>query len=252
MKTVRVAYAVAVVVAVASSALVAASTPAARAAPGREDGVARPDPRPPRSRVTGRDVPAKGRFLVASRRVVGPYFYQTVVLLLGYEPGGAAGLIINRPTERSLAELVPEVEELRGNQDRARLGGPVDPRRMMVLIQSATAPPESEPVVEDIYVTLSLTVLRRVAAGEIPGARFIAFAGYAGWGPGQLDREIARGDWHVDTADAEMVFDRDPAELWPELIDRNTGIEARAPDTDTDIDGEERKAQGMSSTRPNA
>lgn len=172
------------------------------------------------------NAPRRGRFLVASRQTVGPFFYQTVVLLLNYDPEGAIGLVINRPTELPVSALLPDVDEVQERTDPAHFGGPVEPNRVMVLIESDTPPTESLRVIENVFASRSLRSLRAMAKENGSGLRFRAYVGYTGWGPGQLDAEIARGDWHVDSGDPKAIFDMPSKEVWPKFIRRNTGVQA--------------------------
>ncbi len=164
-----------------------------------------------------------GKFLVASEGLTDPNFYQTVILLIEYGPTGAMGVVINRPTDVPLSSMFPRIEELKKRTHAVYIGGPVARHRILLLVRSADRPEESRPVFADVYVSSSLITLRRVIDKEGPRERFRAYAGYAGWGPGQLDGETSRGDWLVADADAEMVFDRAPVNVWPELFRRNSG-----------------------------
>lgn len=161
--------------------------------------------------------PAAGDFLVAARQQQGD-FSRSVVLLLDYGPNGAFGLIVNRPTTLSLAKLLPDVGALQGRDDSLYVGGPVAIDHLILLIRAKSAPPGAVHVMDDIYVSGSVKTLRAIAGDGAPSASFRGYAGYAGWGPGQLDREIANGDWFVRPADPEAVFTQDPAGLWEKLV----------------------------------
>ena len=169
-------------------------------------------------------MPGRGKLLVASRNMRDPRFRETVVLVVDYGMGGAAGLIINRPLEVRLAELIPDLPMLGKRKDKAFYGGPVEGNKMFLLIRSTEAVEESSKVLAGVHVSTSRTVLERIISGK-QGTQFRAYAGYAGWGSGQLDAEIARGDWHVMKADARMIFGRDSAKLWPELIRLSSAIQ---------------------------
>ena len=169
-------------------------------------------------------MPGRGKLLVASRNMRDPRFRETVVLVVDYGMGGAAGLIINRPLEVRLAELIPDLPMLGKRKDKAFYGGPVEGNKMFLLIRSTETVEESSKVLAGVHVSTSRTVLERIISGK-QGTQFRAYAGYAGWGSGQLDAEIARGDWHVMKAEARMIFGRDPAKLWPELIRLSTAIQ---------------------------
>jgi putative transcriptional regulator len=167
--------------------------------------------------------PAKGRFLVASHKLGDPNFSETVVLLIAYAPTGAMGVVINRPTDVRLGSVLRDVEELRDRPDRLYLGGPVAANLVLVLIRAAKKPETSEAVFEDVYLSGSRAALREALGKAGKRNRVRAYAGHAGWGPGQLDREIARGDWYVTTADATMVFDMTASAIWPKLIESFSG-----------------------------
>jgi putative transcriptional regulator len=166
--------------------------------------------------------PAKGKFLVASRQLLDPNFSQTVVLLIDYQEHGAMGLIINRPSELKLSEALPEMQELQQRPDTIYLGGPVARNQLLLLIRTASPPEGSQQVFADIYLTSSPTVIERMIKDSKVEERFRLYAGYAGWGAGQLDNEIAMGGWHVMRADVETVFDRSAPEIWPDLIYRSS------------------------------
>lgn len=165
----------------------------------------------------------KGVFLVASESLNDPNFSQTVVLLLEYDENGAVGLIINRPTEILLASLLPEEKNLRDRRELLFIGGPVGRTQLFLLLQSTARPEHSQRIVDGVYATTSLETLREIIAKESPVA-FQAYAGYSGWGPGQLDAELMRGDWVVTPADSETVFDKATDTIWHELIRKNKGL----------------------------
>ena len=168
--------------------------------------------------------PGRGMLLVASQNMRDPRFRETVVLVVEYGMGGAAGLILNRPLEVRLAELIPDLPMLGKRKDKAFYGGPVEGYKMFLLIRSTEAVEESSKVLAGVHVSTSRTVLERMISKK-QGTQFRAYAGYAGWGSGQLDAEISRGDWHVMKAEARMIFERDTAKLWPQLIRLSSAIQ---------------------------
>ena len=165
----------------------------------------------------------KGVFLIASESLSDPNFSQTVVLLLEYDNTGAVGLIINRPTQVSLASLLPEEKALKNRLEPVFIGGPVGRTQLFLLLRSDSRPSHSQEIVDGIYATTSLETLREVLAEESAVVAFQAYAGYSGWGPGQLDAELMRGDWLVTRADSETVFEKATDSIWPELIRKNKG-----------------------------
>lgn len=165
----------------------------------------------------------RGRLLVASPSLEDPNFAETVVLLLEGGSAGAVGVVVNRPSNLELRSVLPEVKELTERRDTVFLGGPVDRSQLLLLVRAAAPPKDSMRVFQDVFVTGSMDALSHAAEERSDDVRFRLFAGYAGWGPGQLDVEIARGDWRVVPGDAERVFATAPERVWSELIERDVG-----------------------------
>ncbi len=163
---------------------------------------------------------AKGKFLVASRRLQDPNFKETVVLLVEYGLNGAMGLVINRPSAVKLVTVFPDIKELKQRKDTIYVGGPVAVNQMLMLIRSSQVPEESKEITQEVYISSSGKVLERLMKSTANDEKFRLFAGYAGWAPNQLDFERTRGDWHVLKADAETVFAQKPLEIWQDLIHR--------------------------------
>ncbi len=161
--------------------------------------------------------PAPGRFLIASPRLLDPNFVRTVVLLTHYGPEGAMGLVINRPSEVSIAHAVPELSEFSRSSEKLFLGGPVARKDLFLLVQAGDQPKRSSHVFGDVYLGRHRDVLQEVIGERESDTSFRVYAGYTGWGPGQLDAELARGDWLVKPADADSVF-FDEEKLWQRLL----------------------------------
>jgi len=175
----------------------------------------------PEARPPSHDL-ARGMFLIASRGLVDPNFSESVVLLLEYDAKGALGVIVNRPTKIRLADLLPDIEELKGRTDTVFLGGPVSKNNIVLLMRAERHPPGAGRVFADTYASSNLETLKEAAAGRQAGT-FRAYAGYAGWGPRQLDSEVSRGDWYVSPADEATVFDAASESVWPQLMEKNAG-----------------------------
>lgn len=161
--------------------------------------------------------PAAGKLLVASRGLLEPNFDRTVVLLVNHSDEGAMGIIINRPTEVRLGELVSDLEGVEEREETVWVGGPVAHWQMVLLIRSKKVPEGAENVFENVHFSASRVVLDQLLAKD---TEFRVYAGYAGWTAGQLEHEIARGGWHVLPGEPELIFDPAPLELWRELIVR--------------------------------
>ncbi len=172
-------------------------------------------------------LPAKGKFLVASRNLSDPRFQESVVLIIDYGAKGAAGLIINRPTKVMLAEILPSVPSLKKRADVVYYGGPVEGHRMLLLIRSDNKPKESGHVFGNVYISASKSTLDSVIGLNRPAKQFRMYAGYAGWSAGQLEQEVSRGDWLIVRADASSIFDKKSSEVWRELFRRGSAILVR-------------------------
>jgi putative transcriptional regulator len=209
-------------VAVSALVFLAAASGLVEARASRSQALATPSTLPPTGGLQAQMGPAQGKFLVASRELEDPNFSQTVVLLLKYDPQGAVGLVIDRPTEMTLSMLLPEIKGLEGRPDAVYLGGPVAMTQFLMLVRAPSQPEGARQVFADVYVSSSRELLLSMIADSPGGESFRVYAGYAGWAPGQLDREVARGGWHVMSAASDLVFDEQPSQVWPRLIARTS------------------------------
>ncbi len=167
---------------------------------------------------------APGKFLVARRGLQDPVFAKTVILLVGYGSDGAMGLIVNRPSGIPLSKLFPEFKGLKKRNDLAYIGGPVELDRLFLLVASKKRPGKSLEIFDGVYISFDKDALKAMA--DDPRARFRVYAGYAGWSAGQLESEMARGDWYLVAADAGTIFNKPAASIWPGLIQR-AGLEVQ-------------------------
>ncbi len=168
--------------------------------------------------------PAKGKFLVATDALTDPHFSQTVILLIDYSDMGATGIIINRPTKVPLVEMLPSVQGLKDRADIVYYGGPVEGNRMFMLIRSSEKPDESGHVFGNVYVSVSKNMLEHMIGKRKTEKQFRVYSGYAGWFPGQLDREVSIGSWRIVGADADSIFEKNSAGIWRELFRRSSEI----------------------------
>jgi putative transcriptional regulator len=161
----------------------------------------------------------RASLLVSMPQLQDPNFARTVVLLCDYGPEGAFGLVINRPTDApatSMVRLEPPV--VGGNDMPLWIGGPVEPQRGWILLGD-------EPTVEfklirdGLYLSTSPALLREVLEAQ-PAPRARVLAGYAGWGPGQLDEELAQSAWLMADVDLDIVFDVPAPAMWETVIRR--------------------------------
>jgi putative transcriptional regulator len=164
--------------------------------------------------------PARGRFLVATRRLQGSFFSRTVIFLFNHGEQGSTGLIINRPSSIKLSTVFPDEKIFQQTDDTVYAGGPVGLDSLFVLFLSYSKPPDSEHVIDNLYMTSKLETLKHVYDHSDSNDNIRILAGYAGWGPGQLMNEIKTGSWHVMTGDTELIFDKYPESLWDRFIQR--------------------------------
>lgn len=161
----------------------------------------------------------KGVLLVAHPSLMDPNFQQTVVLVCEHGAEGTLGVIINRPTDVPLSEALPNVSVLKGTSYVLFAGGPVRPDGILMLFRVVEAPDALRKILERVYLGLNREILERVITKPNPTETFRAYAGYAGWAPGQVEFEMAMGSWAVVPADPSSIFDKAPETLWTEMVE---------------------------------
>lgn len=177
-----------------------------------------------RTELAAATLPAKGLFLVATPQLTDPNFAETVVLICEHGAEGTLGLIVNRPTPVRLAEALPHVGVLKGTSYQVYWGGPVEPNGLMLLYRLAEAGTDMREVLKDVYMGGQLETVERLITHPKPRETFRAYAGYAGWAPGQLEAEMTFGSWHLIEASADAIFDKKPEHLWQELHESVTKL----------------------------
>ena len=158
-----------------------------------------------------------GQLLIAMPAMNTPHFAQSVIYMCAHTPEGAMGIVVNRPITRpSFDDLLEQLEVLPAPpRRRVELfrGGPVDSARGFVLHTSDWTGEGSLQVNDGVALTASLDVLKAIADGGGP-ARGLLALGYAGWGPGQLDREFQENAWLSAPATLDLLFDHDNETKW--------------------------------------
>lgn len=176
--------------------------------------------------------------LCAVPQLLDPNFHRSVVFLLEHGTDGALGLVVNNEMPTSLRDVADSLSlQWQGDPDACiRLGGPVEPVRGWILHDQEHWDPSGSEVTEGLMLTTSLepVIEEGHAAFGANGSRFMFLLGYAGWGPGQLEDEIAAGSWvvvpvkHGETRPAgveiDWLFDADPGEMWEEAL-RSIGVD---------------------------
>jgi len=172
--------------------------------------------------------PPAGQLLVASAEIQDPRFARSVILLLRHDSSGAFGIIINHPLgERPLATVLSEADS-KDSKDSAVegtigvfLGGPVQPQLGFIIHSTEYRRPETLVVGDRLAMTASREVLRDIGHHHGP-ARYLFALGYAGWGAGQLEGEIASHGWFTAPAEPDLVFDADRDTVWEKARARRT------------------------------
>jgi len=164
-----------------------------------------------------------GQFLLAEPALDDPNFFRTVVLLLSHDKEGAVGLVINRPISATLDQAVPGFLGTEAGKIPLRIGGPVEPNRLFIINESFSANSSWEGgAFLSTHGDYLLNAWPKLDVLERP--KVLLFAGYAGWGAGQLEAEIDSESWKVIPAKLEDIFHEAPSDLWTFLLKKLGGI----------------------------
>jgi putative transcriptional regulator len=154
-------------------------------------------------------------------------YRQTVVLAAPAPTGGHVGVILNRPTKRSLGSLFPEHEPSKKVLDPVFYGGPFSRGALVALVRADQTPGTgSVLLMRNLYLAFRANTIDHVIETTPNEARY--FVGYVGWRPGELKSEIDRGLWSVMNAEVDTVFRKDTDGLWEELLQQSRRIRAEA------------------------
>jgi putative transcriptional regulator len=166
----------------------------------------------------------RGQLLIAAP-ALSDYFARSVVLVIEHTDEGALGIVLNRPTEATVTEVVEPLAELAGPEDVVLVGGPVSPDSVIALGEFEDRDEAARLVVGDLGLI--------DPDAPDPGLRGLrVYAGYAGWGPGQLESELDEEGWIVEPADREDLFSENADGLWSSVLRRKGGhfaLVARMP-----------------------
>jgi putative transcriptional regulator len=163
----------------------------------------------------------KGKLLVAAPTLEDPNFSKTVIFMLEHNEHGALGIVVNRvlgtaPTSEILKGLGIEGNGASG-QLRLFLGGPVQPQVAFVVHSPDYSDADTRNIADGLSVTSDSSILKAISQGKGPNKTLIAI-GYSGWGPGQLEAEIAHDAWYVAPADADIVLGDDIDGEWKRAL----------------------------------
>jgi len=161
----------------------------------------------------------RGKLLIASPTLEDPNFVRTVVLITEHGDEGAMGIVLNRPADTEVADVLPELSPI-AVEEPIFVGGPVQPEALVVLGEFSDTGKAAWIVVADVGLVSAATDLE-----ELPEAvrRGRVYAGFSGWGPGQLEAELEEEAWIVEAPIPPELFPDDPATLWSDVLERMGG-----------------------------
>jgi putative transcriptional regulator len=186
------------------------------------------EPDPPEAPIDPEDW-LRGRLLIASPALVDPNFARSVVLITEHGPEGAMGVVLNRPSEIEVRTVAPELSTI-VDEEPVFIGGPVQPQALVVLARFIDTRAAAWIVAEDVGF-----VAAEAEYGDLSDVvrRGRVYAGYSGWGAGQLEVELAEEAWIVEPPLPAELFPEDPETLWQDVLTRKGGqfsLVARMPD----------------------
>jgi putative transcriptional regulator len=170
-------------------------------------------------------------FLVSAPAFRDPEYRQTVLIAAPTATGGHIGVIINKPTRRSLSSLFPEHEPSKKVMEPVFFGGPFSTSALVAVVRGDRSPGAgSLLIMANLYLAINVNTIDKIIEERPNDARY--YVGYVGWRPGELRREIDRGLWFVLNPDANTVFRKDTDVLWEELLRMARQINALSPARD--------------------
>jgi putative transcriptional regulator len=176
------------------------------------------------------DESLRGKLLIASPSLVDPNFARTVVLITEHTDEGAMGVVLNRPSETAVDKVAPELSPVVVDTEPVFIGGPVQPQALVVLAEFADTDAAAWIVADDVGFVAAATEGDRLEQAVRRGR---VYAGYSGWGAGQLEGELAEEAWIVEPPLAAELFPDEPDGLWQDVLARKGGqfaLIARMPD----------------------
>src|SRR5262249_1804708 len=154
--------------------------------------------------------------IVARAELPDSNFKDSVVVVMNNIAPAPVGLIVNRPTRIAVSRLFPDLERVAQLDDKVYFGGPVEIGSVSFLFRADTLPENATKVLDGLYISTNEELLRKLLGRDKPMEGLRIFIGHSGWAPGQLEAEIARGDWTLGPAEADAIFGRKSEHPWPE------------------------------------
>lgn len=153
--------------------------------------------------------------IVARAQLPDPNFADSVVLVMNNLGPSPVGIIINRPTPVSVAQLFPDLKDLARLHDKVYFGGPLEIGSVWFLFRANAPPRHAIPTCDGVYLSADRELLLKLLRRERPMAGLRIFVGHAGWAPGQLEGEIAQKDWTLEHAASKTIFGGKADAPWP-------------------------------------
>lgn len=186
------------------------------------------------SSETARPENLRGHFLIAETELQDPNFFRTVVLIIHHNEEGAFGLVVNRGSEVTVGEVIEGAEESPIADLLLMVGGPVQQNYVFAIHSGIPAPYRSEhseePAPGVIFEPSFQHVIDYVESDVYHATpiddreRIVVYAGYSGWGPGQLEFELEEEAWLIHPATADVVFQSNPSEGWKDALSKKGGF----------------------------
>ena len=162
---------------------------------------------------------SKGTIIIAGRNLRDPNFNHAVVLITQYDELGTTGVVLNRPMDMAANKVFPAITQVTSEAGNLFNGGPIGFNDLQILVESRSHLQNSKSLTGNIYLINNSRTFDVLTKNAKAGMKVKIIAGYAGWGIGQLESEIMRGDWYIWRADSRIVFTRSPESVWEELIE---------------------------------
>lgn len=176
----------------------------------------------------------QGWFLIAANHLKDANFHRTVVLMLQHTSDGSMGLVINRPSSMTITGVLSQHGAVRCDDAPVYTGGPVETSSLFIVHNDARLSSSDQEIAPGVFLAGSEQSFESLIRTTPEPGRHIKLrllCGYAGWGGGQLEGELERGDWYTMPADGQLVLDEDPYDLW-EVCVRRLKHSARLIDQD--------------------
>lgn len=163
----------------------------------------------------------RGHFLLATRHLHDPNFFRSAVLLLEHSEEGAMGVVVNRPSSVNVAHALSGHFDVPNSDNVIYVGGPVEPSALSMLHSHSEWGSQELSILPGVYIGSSAKAFEGIVASEnqdTETGQYRIYSGYSGWGEGQLEDELSRGDWFTLKASPNFVFNSNPYEIWDELM----------------------------------